>query len=130
MLVPHDEHDFEWEFYNADGSMAEMCGNGSRACAHYAFTNGLASANMAFVTLAGVIHAQVDGTMVQSDLTPPTIVQKALHVNGKVWWLLNTGVPHLVTFDADMEHFDIEEARRLRYEYNANVNIARVNDVV
>ena len=38
VLVPHEIHDFEWEFYNSDGSTAEMCGNGSRACAHYAFS--------------------------------------------------------------------------------------------
>ena len=52
VLVPHDTHDFEWEFYNSDGSTAEMCGNGSRACAHYAFTYGLANEQMSFVTLA------------------------------------------------------------------------------
>lgn len=127
VLVPHETHDFEWQFYNADGSEAEMCGNGSRACAHYAYTHDLADANMAFVTLAGVIRAQVEGEMVQSDLTPPRIVEQGLYVKGKRWWLINTGVPHLVTFDADMDHFDIEEARELRYMYNANVNIARVD---
>jgi len=127
VLVPHDSYDFEWQFYNADGSSAHMCGNGSRACAHYAYTNGLADAKMAFVTLAGVINAQVDGFMVQSDLTPPHILEKALHVNNKIWWLIDTGVPHLVTFDADMDNFDIKEARALRYEHNCNVNIAKVN---
>ncbi len=128
VLLPHHTHDFEWQFYNADGSVAEMCGNGSRACAHYAFAHGLAGTKMAFVTLAGVIHAEVSGEMVQSDLTPPRIIEKGLHVKEKTWWLINTGVPHLVTFDADMDHFDIDEARELRYMYNANVNIARVGD--
>ena len=127
VLVPHETYDFEWQFYNSDGSEAEMCGNGSRACAHYAFSHALAPAKMAFLTIAGVINAQVEGTMVQSDLTPPKILQNALHVNGKQWWLIDTGVPHLVTFDAVMEHFDIEEARALRYEYNCNVNIASVD---
>jgi diaminopimelate epimerase len=37
-------------------------------------------------------------------------------------------VPHLVTFDADIDAFDILEARELRYKYNANVNIASVED--
>jgi diaminopimelate epimerase len=127
VLVPHDEYDFEWQFYNGDGSSAEMCGNGSRACAHYAYVNELAPANMKFLTLAGVIQASVDGFMVQSDLTPPHILQKALHVNDKIWWLIDTGVPHLVTFDADIDNFDIDEARELRYKYNCNVNIAKIN---
>ena len=126
VLIPHDTHDFEWQFYNSDGSTAEMCGNGSRACAHYAYTNGLAPARMQFLTTAGVIGAEVEGDMVQSDLTPPKVLREEIAAGGKRWWLLDTGVPHLVTFDADMEQFDLAEARALRFEYNANVNIAAV----
>ena len=128
VLVPHDTLDFEWEFYNADGSTAEMCGNGSRACAHYAVRFGLASEQMRFLTEAGEIKAVVSGEMVQSDLTPPLIKERAIEHNGKQWWIIDTGVPHLVTFDADIEHFDIAEARELRHKYNANVNIAKVLD--
>lgn len=127
VLVPHENHDFEWEFYNADGSTASMCGNGSRACAHYAHRFGLAPASMAFLTGAGVIKAQVDGHMVQSDLTPPVIVNQEIVESGMRWWLIDTGVPHLITFDADIEHFNIDMARTLRHRYNANVNIAYVN---
>ncbi|HFU75246.1 MAG TPA: diaminopimelate epimerase, partial [Arcobacter sp.] len=29
VVMPHAEHDFEWDFYNADGSRATMCGNAS-----------------------------------------------------------------------------------------------------
>ena len=126
VLIPHDTLDFEWEFYNADGSTAEMCGNGSRACAHYAVRFGLASEQMSFLTEAGEIKAVVDGEMVQSDLTPPLIKERAIEHNGKQWWIVDTGVPHLVTFDADIEDFDIAEARELRHKFNANVNIAKV----
>lgn len=127
VLVPHETYDFAWEFYNSDGSTAQMCGNGSRACAHYAFTNGLAPASMRFLTQAGVIGAEVKGEMVQSDLTPPKVLRRDIETDGRNWWLLDTGVPHLVTFDADMTHFDLAQARALRFEYNANVNIAAVN---
>jgi len=127
VLVPHAQYDFAWQFYNSDGSTAEMCGNGSRACAHYAFSNGLAPAKMTFLTQAGVIGAEVEGNMVQSDLTPPKVLREDIVAGGKQWWLLDTGVPHLVTFDADMDDFDLAEARALRFEHNANVNIASVN---
>jgi len=126
VLIPHPTLDFEWEFYNADGSTAEMCGNGSRACAHYAVRFGLAPERMTFLTEAGEINAVVDAEMVQSDLTPPKILDKTIEHGGKRWWLLDTGVPHLVTFDADIDNFDTVEARELRHQYNANVNSAKV----
>jgi diaminopimelate epimerase len=66
--------------------------------------------------------------LVQSDLTPPKIIDKTIEHNDKTYWLVNTGVPHLVTFDADIDNFDTSEARELRYQYNANVNIAKVQE--
>jgi diaminopimelate epimerase len=127
IIIPHDKYDFQWQFYNSDGSSAEMCGNGTRACAHYAYTHKLAPAKMSFLTLAGVVGAEVDGTMVLSELTPPKTIDKNIEFNGKSWWLLDTGVPHLVSFTNNIEEFDINEARELRYKYNANVNIAFVD---
>jgi diaminopimelate epimerase len=81
---------------------------------------------MSFLTLAGVIRADVDGAMVQSELTPPVIMQKDISINGKSWWKINTGVPHMVHITQDIKHFDIAEAREIRHAYNANVNIAFV----
>ncbi len=132
VLIPHVTYDFAWEFYNADGSHADMCGNGSRACAHYAYHNNLAAKDMQFLTGAGVIHAVVeDGDaksgMVLSELTPPKILDKNIEYNGKHWWLLNTGVPHLVSLQESVDVFDIQEARVLRAQYNANVNICCVS---
>ena len=126
VIVPHDTLDFEWCFYNADGSSAEMCGNGSRACAHYAFNHHLAPAQMRFLTLAGEIACKVEGSRVQSDLTPPKIINQEINEFGKSWWLIDTGVPHLVSFDSDINNFDIAQARELRHKYNCNVNIASV----
>ncbi len=132
VVIPHEKYDFEWEFYNSDGSHADMCGNGSRACAHYAYNNNLAPASMDFLTGAGVIHAEVSDNsekfaMVLSELTPPEIIDTEIVYNGKSWWLINTGVPHLVCIVESVEQFDIEEARELRYIYNANVNITALD---
>jgi diaminopimelate epimerase len=127
VIVPNSDYDFEWQFYNSDGSHADMCGNGSRACAHYAYINKLAPKNMSFLTGAGVISAEVNGDMVLSELTPPKILDKDIEFNGKSWWLIDTGVPHLVSFTQNIQEFDIQEARELRYKYNANVNIAFVD---
>ena len=128
VVLPHETLDFEWQFYNADGSHADMCGNGSRACAHFAFTHALAKEKMSFLTGAGVINAEVKEStpksgMVMSELTPPEILDKNIEFNGKSWWLLNTGVPHLVCIQESVNSFDLDEARELRFKYNANVNI-------
>ncbi|QFR48234.1 diaminopimelate epimerase [Sulfurimonas lithotrophica] len=142
VLIPHEKYDFqgnqskidfEWQFYNSDGSHADMCGNASRAAAHYAFKHDLASKNMSFLTGAGVISATIESSddkkgMVLSELTPPEILDTEIEFNGNSWWLINTGVPHLVRYMDNIEEFDIEEARELRYKYNANVNIVQVVD--
>ncbi len=132
VILPHISLDFEWEFYNADGSHADMCGNGSRAAAHYAYSNSLAPSSMNFLTGAGIIsanvtHNTITSAMVQSELTPPEILDKTIEFNGKNWWLINTGVPHLVCLKESVEKFDIAEARELRHKYNANVNICCVD---
>ena len=131
VVIPHDEYDFEWLFYNSDGSHADMCGNGSRACAHYAYVNELAPKKMKFLTGAGLINAVVEegdekSAMVLSELTPPEILDTEIVHNGNSWWLLNTGVPHLVCIKENVDEFDIKEASDLRYKYNANVNITCV----
>jgi len=126
VILPHSEYDFEWQFYNADGSEAYMCGNGSRAAAHYAVSNNLAPKKLSFLTLAGEIKAVVEKNLVESELTPPKILSKEIIHDGKTWWKIDTGVPHMVTFVDNIEEFDIASARELRYKENANVNIAKV----
>ncbi len=122
VLLPHSTYDFEWQFYNADGSEAAMCGNGSRAAAHYAFSYGLAKEQMRFLTKAGLIEAKVEGDMVESQLTKPQILRTDIVEEGMEWWLIDTGVPHLVTFVKDLKQFDKDLAKKLRDKYNANVN--------
>ncbi len=128
VLIPHDEYDFEWQFYNSDGSEAEMCGNGSRAAVHYAYHNRLVISNkMKFLTTAGVIEAEIDGDEVEVKLTRPKLIDSLIVAEGMKWSLIDTGVPHLVTFVEDIKEFDKELARRMRQEYNANVNFAKID---
>ena len=103
VLLPHPDYDFEWEFYNSDGSVADMCGNASRAVAHYAHEKGISQEGKAeFLTGAGVIRATINGLYVVSDMVEPDIMRE------------------------DIENFNIEQARELRHKYNANVNICKV----
>jgi len=127
VLVPHDQYDFEWEFYNSDGSEATMCGNATRAVSHYAVEKGISVDNRAeFLTGAGVIRTEVNGLYVVTDMLPPKIIDREIEEYGYKWWLIDTGVPHLVS-EQSIDCFDIEMARELRYKYNANVNIYTID---
>ncbi len=129
VLVPHPDYDFEWEFYNSDGSVALMCGNATRAVSHYAIEKGISINSKAeFLTGAGVITATVNGIYVVTDMLEPKFLNKNIHEFGKDWWLLDTGVPHLVTQVEKIDNFSIEEARELRYKYDCNVNIYSIED--
>jgi diaminopimelate epimerase len=130
VLLPHETYDFEWQFYNADGSEAAMCGNGSRAAAHYAVAHGIAGESMRFLTGAGVIEASVEGDTVTSELTPPVRLDREIDAYGRRWWLIDTGVPHLVSLQESVGDFDLEAARALRERYDANVNIAAIENGV
>jgi len=129
VLLPHSQYDFEWEFYNSDGSVASMCGNASRAVAHYAHEMGISKENRSiFLTQAGVIRATINGLYIISDMTTPQIIDENINEYGHTWWLIDTGVPHLVSLRDDIGDFDIAQASKLRHKYNANVNIATTKE--
>lgn len=128
VLLPHADCDFAWQFYNSDGSMASMCGNGTRACAHYAFINGLAPSSMCFLTGAGVIHSTVVDTIVETELTSPITLSEPFEEDGHTWFFYDTGVPHLVCFVENVSAFDKTIARQMRYAYNANVNYVALRE--
>jgi len=127
VLLPHKKYDFEWEFYNSDGSHADMCGNASRCVAHFAHEKGISKDNKAeFLTGAGVIQASINGLYVVSDMTEPDIMRTDIEEYGENWWLIDSGVPHLVVIRDNIDDFNIEQARALRHKYNANVNICSI----
>ena len=82
----------EWDFFNNDGSVAEMCGNASRCVAFY-LKNVLKSKLTDFIlnTVAGKIHLKIinDSTF-EIQMTP---IKKMNHSH--FFWC-DTGVPHIV----------------------------------
>ena len=143
---------YQWDFYNADGSRANMCGNASRCAAHYAYNLGLAPREHSFIThssmQAQVIKVRVNGQIVSSNLglyrnlfalsaLPSNAVQKldstylpTSLLDAARWFYIDTGVPHLVCFVQDLALVRESSAatkafmQELRKSFNANVNLA------
>ncbi|WP_307665781.1 diaminopimelate epimerase [Streptomyces sp. V1I1] len=105
-------HEAEWfmDYRNADGSIAEMCGNGVRVFARYLQRAGLVEAgDLAVATRGGVkkVHLAKDGDVTVSmgrALLPEGSV--TVTVDGRSWPALNVnmGNPHAVAFVEDLDH--------------------------
>ena len=109
-LTKSDKSDFSMVFYNPDGYGANMCGNGGRCIAKYAFDHNIAGKNMKFSADDGVHEACI--------IDDENVRIKMIDVNGitifddGMW--TNTGVPHFVKFVDDTDQIDINtEGRKL-----------------
>jgi len=110
ILIENSETaDFSWRFYNGDGSVAEMCGNGARCAARFAYARGIAGKTMKFETLAGTIEAEIlEDDDVSLLMTTPVDCKKGLSVElsgtAREISFMNSGVPHAVLFmESDMD---------------------------
>ena len=122
LLVPctSGRADWAWDFYNRDGSAAEMCGNGARCFARYVQRLTGARDGLTFETGAGVITAGFQGERVTVNLTEPKDLrlhqQVALAGGSQTLHSLNTGVPHAVLFVADADQAMVQNlGAEIRY---------------
>jgi diaminopimelate epimerase len=131
--------DWAWQFWNSDGSTAEMCGNGARCFARYVQRlTDWQETTLTFETAAGVITAEFAGKRVTVNLTSPhglklresvPTTRGVVEVNS-----INTGVPHAVVFVEDADRAMVqEEGRELRFHPHfaprgTNVNFVEVKE--
>jgi diaminopimelate epimerase len=94
---------FRMRYYNADGSIGEFCGNGTRCAARFAFMNVIAGRQMTIETDAGIVSATIgDAGTVTISLPPPYAfrAERPVKVGETVvrGSSIMVGVPHYVIY--------------------------------
>lgn len=137
LIENSDTVDFKWRFYNSDGSVAEMCGNGARCVARFAYLKGITGPDMAFETLAGVVSASVFETgLVRIRMTDPLnwVLDRPLALKSGKFAVssVNTGVPHAVMVVDNIDETPVKEmGKEIRFHPDfapagTNVNFVSV----
>ncbi len=112
--------DADVSFYNADGSITETCGNGTRCVAHY-----LGKETGFIQTPSFLSSFQHNGTNITISLQPPIFLPTPHQGH-----LINLGNPHVVIFTKtpdELEYLDLEEiASALQSPESTNVELAAV----
>ncbi len=141
VIEPSRKTSFKMRIINADGSQAEMCGNGARCVALWAQHKSQShkvtkSQVIKFETIAGMVEAGVKKEMVKLKTTALfgikldsslSVLGRKMHIN-----YINTGVPHVVVFVEGLDKIDVAKiGRAIRFHKRfapagANVNFVEI----
>lgn len=145
-ISPSEKADVKMRLFQQDESEAEMCGNGIRCLAKYAFDAGLAAGTCTVETLAGIMPVEMgydgDGEFWATiQMVDPAFARSAIpaigegeyeeEIDGFTVYAANTGVPHAVIFVDDVAAVEVPAAApRIRHHPSfpkgANVNFVQV----
>lgn len=134
--------DYRMLFYNSDGSIGEMCGNGARCICRYGYENGLAGDIQRVETTAGVVIGErVSERQYRVRLNDPCNFRfdEKIEIEGEEYTasyveLGNPGIPHAVVPIKNLAAYDEQKlftlGRKIRnhanYPKGANVNFYEI----
>jgi len=129
MLELAGGYDFKMVYYNADGNLGSMCGNGGRCLVKFAHDMGIHSSHYRFIATDGEHEAFIRDGRIHLKMQDVHAVEKRDQVK-----ILNTGSPHYVSFVDNVGGMDVfGEGRKIRYgaefqDKGINVNFVCKHD--
>ena len=131
LICPSDKADFRMDMYNADGSQAEMCGNGIRCVGKYVYDHGLTDqTEISIETLAGIkylslnienekvstVRVNMGSSILQADKIPVLVdsekaVNVPIQICGRDYRMtcVSMGNPHAVIFMKHVKDLNLEK---------------------
>ena len=128
ILRDHKDVDFEMVYYNSDGKLSSMCGNGARCIVRLAYDHRYIEEETKFIAPDGLHKATVDSDKVYLGMSD---VPDCASANGI--YVLDTGSPHYITFVNDVDSINVKErGAEIRYspayrEQGINVNFVELS---
>ena len=148
LIKGSDVADLRMRLFNADGSEAEMCGNGIRCVAEYVAVHGISGDRVVWETGAGpVVTERLGDDLVTVDMGPPRfdpseipfdadgdeVIDQPLHVDARTLRVtaLSMGNPHCVAVVDDVDAFPLADLgpqveRHPRFPQRTNFEIVQV----
>ena len=130
LLQQHPNYDFEMIYYNADGNLGSLCGNGGRCLVKFAYDNGIVRSNYKFLAFDGEHEAEFgERNWINLKMQDVNNVKEK---NGD--FILNTGSPHYIKAVDDAMSIDVlEDGKEIRYskefkEKGININFVQSID--
>jgi diaminopimelate epimerase len=133
LLEPEPGVDFKMVYYNSDGNLSSMCGNGGRCMVAFAKALGIVNDKAKFLAVDGIHEASIADDGIVS-----LKMQDVKHIQaGEDFFYLDTGSPHYVKVVEGLDKYDVfSEGKKIRnserfVEAGTNVNfVEKTNDVL
>jgi len=131
LLEDHSTADFSMVYYNSDGNLSSMCGNGGRCIMHFAAYLGIVSKKASFMAVDGIHSATIESELVSLQMNNVSDI-----IRGENHIYLDTGSPHHIELVNNLGEYNVKEkGESIRYnkygEEGANVNFVEAleNDI-
>ena len=129
LLNSSKQYDFEMLYFNADGNLGSMCGNGARCIVDFAKQLEVFKDTCSFLAYDGPHYAEWTDEYVRLKMNDVDDIESD---NGS--FFIDTGSPHYISFVENLESVDVErEGKAIRYNERyknegTNVNFVELSD--